>query len=402
MGGAFGGTRCRRSAGPFPWAVPAQPGRRRVPGRQLAGTSPARFRGASRPVRAHRVGGAADPGLDRLVDGVARADRRPDRGHRAGSRPRTDGDRGFDDGAALQAGPRGRRPRPRTPRDRPGHRQLPDRPLRARRHRRRTRLRAELDRDRPWGGSHVRAGGGGSGAEHGARAAEPRRLPVRMDRERRDDHEHRARRRGTGAVGPEPLGGLGRARAGRVGRRPGCGLHVQVPQRRTRLPRVRLRPARSAGRPVPTDPGLDGTARSVRDGPRLRARARGPGRRERHPADPGRRSAERGARHVGGGDDRGGPGQVGAAHRLRPRTDRRLVGTARGAARVAPRPRAPRRAPDDPPPRIPRCARRALGAGRDPGLPGAGRDPDRVGAAVDRLRGDPQGLAVLREILERG
>ena len=54
------------------------------------------------------------------------------------------------------------------------------------------------------------------------------------------DHGRRARARCPGAVGPVPLRRRGAGRPDRRGRRPGGGVHLQVPQRRPRLPRVPL------------------------------------------------------------------------------------------------------------------------------------------------------------------
>ena len=96
----------------------------------------------------------------------------------AGARP--DRRRRLDDRAALQAGPGRGRPRTHAPapRDRPRHRQLPDRPLRAGGHRRRARLRAALDRHRPGRRGDPRAGGRGGRPGHRAGAAQPRGLPL--------------------------------------------------------------------------------------------------------------------------------------------------------------------------------------------------------------------------------
>ena len=83
-------------------------------------------------------------------------------------------------------------------------------------------------------------------------------------------------------VGPLPLGRVGAGRARPLGRRPRGRLHLQVPQRRTRVARLRLRrPAaprrlgRSAGAAA-ADPGLDGPRGPVPHGPRLPAVRRHP------------------------------------------------------------------------------------------------------------------------------
>ena len=70
------------------------------------------------------------------------------------------------------------------------------------------------------------------------------------------DHRGRTRRRGAGVVGPVALGRLGAGRAGRGRRRPGRGLHVQVPQRRAGLAGVPLRARGPAVVAAAADPGL--------------------------------------------------------------------------------------------------------------------------------------------------
>ena len=69
-------------------------------------------------------------------------------------------------------------------------------------------------------------------------------------------------------------------------RRPGRGLHLQVPERGPRRARLPLRAPRPAGAAAAADPGLVRPARPVRDGPQLR-----PGARHRPGSRPGRRTS---------------------------------------------------------------------------------------------------------------
>ena len=74
------------------------------------------------------------------------------------------------------------------------------------------------------------------------------------------DHRRRPGARRAGAVGPVPLDRRGAGRPDRRGRRPRGGLHLQVPQRRARLPRVPLGRARSTRPPrASRSPGGWGT-----------------------------------------------------------------------------------------------------------------------------------------------
>ena len=213
--------------------------------------------------------------MGRVVDAAALRDRRPHRpgGHRGEGR--ADGHRRLHDRAALQAragrGRRAARPRHDPARDRGRQRQLPHRPLRARGHRPRARHAAALDRGRHRLGRDARAARRGRRTRDRPRRGEPRRLPLGLPRRGARAHPHRARRRRADPLGPLPLRGL-RARHGRpVGLRPRRRLHLQVPQRRTGLPGVRLRARRPPGRAEPADPGLDGHGGRVRDGSRVRA-----------------------------------------------------------------------------------------------------------------------------------
>ena len=147
----------------------------------------------------------------------------------------------------------------------------------------------------------------------------------------------RPRRRRAHPVGPLPLGRLGARRGRRVGLRPRRRLHLQVPERRPRLARVRLRRGAAPGRARPADPGLDGHRRRVRDGPGVPAGRRdaavpvGHAADRRHARHAGHARADRGCRH------RRDPREVGRAHRVRRARGRR-------AARAARRRRSPRRA----------------------------------------------------------
>ena len=142
---------------------------------------------------------------------------------------------------ALQADARRGRPRrthgPRPHRDRHRHRQLPDRPLRRRGHRRRARADPALDRGRHVRGRHRRPAPRGRRRAHRPRRAQPRRLPLGLARRRPGAHPDRPRRRRAGPLGPLPLRRRGADRPRRVGRRPRRRLHLQVPQRRPRLAR---------------------------------------------------------------------------------------------------------------------------------------------------------------------
>ena len=185
-----------------------------------------------------------------------------------------------------------------------GPRPVPDRPVRRGRGGPRVRADAALDRRRHRRRGDGRPAGRRGGSADRARRAQPRRVPLGLAGRGRRAHRDRARRRRAGAVGPVPLGRRGPGRAGRVGRRPGGRLHLQVPQRRTRLAGVPVRRRAAARRADPADPGLDGRRGPVPDGPDLRARGRDPAVPVRHAAD---------AR------DAGDPGHGGAARRGRDR-----------------------------------------------------------------------------------
>ncbi len=177
-----------------------------------------------------------------------------------GAAPGPDRRRRLDHGAVLQARPRGRRRRPGRPRrDRLRHRQLPHRPLRPRGHRRRARPHPALDRDRPGRrASPLDQVAGRRGPAHRAGHVQPRGLPVRPPRRRAGHHRRGPRGRRPRAVGPEPLGRLGRAGARRVGRRPRRRMHLQVPLRRARRPGLRLPRPAPPRHAAPAGPGLDG------------------------------------------------------------------------------------------------------------------------------------------------
>ena len=137
--------------------------------------------------------------------------------------------------------------------------------------------------------------------------------------------------------------GVRRARPRRAPGRPRRRLHLQVPQRRPRRARVRLPRRPPPRRRPPTDPGLDGCRRRVRDGGALPAGRGRPAAGQRHPADrrhaadAGHAGADRPGRHA-----RRTP-QVGRADRLRDRGRRRAPGPARRPPRVATGPVRPRR-----------------------------------------------------------
>ena len=110
----------------------------------------------------------------------------------------------------------------------------------------------------------------------GHRAGLPlaRGLPERGAGRHGRDHPARARGGGAGALGPVPLRRLGPGGPGRVRRRPGGRLYLQVPERRSRRAGVPVRPPRDPGPADPAHPGLVRPAGPVHDGAPLRARAR--------------------------------------------------------------------------------------------------------------------------------
>ena len=131
----------------------------------------------------------------------------------------------------------------------------------------------------------------------GAAQPHPRRLPHRRDVRHGHDHRRGAGARRPGAVGPVPLDRRGARRPHRSRCGPGGGLHLQVPQRRPRLPGLPLGRAPAPGHCPAADHRLDGPRGAVRDGARLRGRRGHRQLRVRHPA---------GARPVGaGGSARG-------------------------------------------------------------------------------------------------
>ena len=252
-------------------------------------------------------------------DRVARLDRSPARGGRPAGRGRArrESRRGarvrLDDRQPVQA--RRGRARAQAGRARDGRRQLPDRPVRARRARRARGLRRGSDRraDRRRRRARVRR------ARRLGRLPLPRRVSLGGTRRRSRDHRRRTRRRRTRPAGREPLGRRGSDRARVGGSRPRRRLHVQVPERRPRLPRVPLRARRAAGGAALTDLGLVRPARAVRDGTRLRP---GPGHRplpRRDAVDPRarRRRGRCGARP--GSGNRGAPPKERRADRARRR-----------------------------------------------------------------------------------
>ena len=116
-----------------------------------------------------------------------------------------------------------------------------------------------IDVDLRVGRHRGRAARGGRSRD-GRGRAEPCRVPLRLSRGCRGPHPHRARRRRAHPVGPLPLRRLRAGRGRCVGVRPRGRLHVQVPQRRAGLARVRLCRGAAPGRARAADPGLDGHA----------------------------------------------------------------------------------------------------------------------------------------------
>jgi hypothetical protein len=193
------------------------------------------------------MGRPADPWLDRRLARLARDAGRSARPGRAGGHQRPVRGRGLVHGDALQAGP-SRGFDPAGARRNPArHRQFPHRSLRARGHRRRAWLAPALDRDRS--GDRRNSAAGGRGGRTGDRAgrAQPRRVPLGLDRRRRVDHPGGARGRRPGPLGPQPFGRIRAAAAGRLGCRPCRRLFLQVPERRSGGARLRL-PADRASR----------------------------------------------------------------------------------------------------------------------------------------------------------
>ena len=162
----------------------------------------------------------------------------------------------------------------------------------------------------------------------------------------RRPHADRARRRSPHPVGPVPFRRIRRDRVRCVGVRPRGRLHVQVPQRRAGLPRVRLRRGATPGGARAADPGLDGQRGRLRDGTRVHTGGRdaplpvGHAADRRHARPAGHPRADRGGRH------RRDPAEVDRAHRVRHPTDRRAARPAGGDRRLAPRCVGARRARD--------------------------------------------------------
>ena len=179
-------------------------------------------------------------------------------------------------------------------------------------------------------GVTARGAAGRRRARDRGRRAEPRRLPVGLPRGCRGPHPHRPRRRRAHPVGPLPLRRLGAGRGGRVGLRPRGRLHLQVPQRRARIARVRVRRDAAPGAARAADPGLDGHGRCLRDGSGVSARRR------HAPVPLGHSADRRDARDAGHPrDDRGcrhprDPDEVRRAHRVR-RAGRRTPCSGRSA-----------------------------------------------------------------------
>ena len=122
-----------------------------------------------------------------------------------------------------------------------------------------------------------------------------------------------ARGRRGGGVGPVPRGGRA-APAGRRGRGgPGRGLHLQVPVRRTRLPRVLLRGPAAPGDPGPAADRLARAFPAVRDGAGLPGCGRDRAGPDRDAADALAAGPGRGAGRVRRRGPGPGPGQEPAA-----------------------------------------------------------------------------------------
>ena len=223
------------------------------------------------PLRARGVGRPADPRLGRGLDGPRAGRRRPPRPRRPRRRPGT-GRRRDSTTVMLYKLARARSPLGPAGRDRPRHRQLPDRPLVLEgiaaergldlRGSRPTRARAS----RPGRSRRARPG-------HRARRPQPRRLPLGAIADAAASPASSTTRRAH-ALGPEPLGRVGRDRARRLGADLAVGLHLQVPQRGSRLARVRLRARRRTRTSCSSRSGAGSGAANVRDGPGLRARRR--------------------------------------------------------------------------------------------------------------------------------
>ncbi len=265
------------------------------------------------------MGRAADPGVGRALDGPARGARRRDRCAVPGRLDRPDRARRLHDRAALQADARRRRAATGAHRDRARPRQLPHRPVRRRRRGPRVRAEPAVDRRGHHRRGHPRAAGRGGGGADRAGRAQPRRLPLGLARRRRRAHRDRPRRGCAGALGPLALGRLGAGRPRRLGRRPGGGLHLQVPQRRSGGAGVRLRRRAAARRPGAADPGLDGRDRHLPDGSDLPPGRRHPPHPVRHPAGGGDAGAAGHARPRREGRHGCDPGEVARAHDLRDR-----------------------------------------------------------------------------------
>ena len=207
------------------------------------------------------------------------------------------------------------------------------------------------------------------------------------------DHGCRTRRRRADAVGPVPLGRFDPGRPPPRRRRPRGGLHLQVPQRRTRCAR-RSPTCAPTCRPGCRQPiwGWLGRADMFDMAQGYQPQADVGSWLSGTPSMLSLCAVEPGVQLVVGGGDRRDPGEVGAADGTGRLAVRRLARPAGSGPRQPPRPGATGFARDRDAPECTECGNRPDSRGRSSGFSSSRRNPSGNGPVDDEIRRRSRGI----------